>query len=64
MADKLNPLDEVRAAAKYNYIKNLRDKEEREAFDAAKVNGGVDELVEVRLAELKAKKTNIEKKGK
>ena len=68
---KLSPLDEVRLAAKYNYFKNLRDKEERERLAQLKDEGNLEVYVEGKLAELKkarqgekAEDVQPEKKGK
>jgi hypothetical protein len=52
--DKLKPnwLEEVKQDAAYNYLKRLREQQEKAAFEEAKTKGNVDELI----ASLKPKK--------
>lgn len=60
---KPNTLDEVKADAKYNYLRQLKEQREKAAFEEAKIEGNLDDYIE----ELKSEVRNEQepaKKGK
>lgn len=60
---KLSGLDEVRADAEFNYLKQLQRQKQDEAYEAAKANGDVDSLESLK-AELLGKESKKETKEK
>jgi len=50
---KPNSLDEVRADAKYNYLKRLKEQQEKARFEEAKHEGNFDKYIEESMAEVK-----------
>ncbi len=53
---KPNSLDEVRADAKYNYLRRLKEQREKEAFEQAKVTGNLDGYIEELKTEVSLEK--------
>jgi hypothetical protein len=61
---KHNVLDEVRADAKFNYLRRLKEQQEKAEYEEAKTQGygAVDEFVDREISQLKT--SSSAKKGK
>lgn len=62
---KPNTLDEVRADAKFNYLRRLKEQQQKAEYEEAKTQGfgAVDELVNREISQLQGKSGSA-KKGK
>ncbi len=61
---KPNSLEAVKADAKYNYLRRLKEQREKAAFEEAKIEGNLDDYIEELKSEVKEQESSPAKKGK